>query len=172
MTTPRQHPTGHDALDLLDRWWAHDSAGSTPHNTLFAVFGVASAPGRFAYRFTNLPYWAWLTDTAYDHGLALPQRTAHIGARGIRYEGIDPSAAAAAIIAHGLVSRGRRRQPMTEAAHAALLDYYREELALVEAMARFARNSWQSRYCARHLRGCLTVLDHLGIQPSPAERAA
>jgi hypothetical protein len=63
---------GSDAVELRRRWQAHSNADGTAKNTLFAVFGISSALGRFAdtSAFRNSPYAIWLEDIAYRHGVA------------------------------------------------------------------------------------------------------
>jgi hypothetical protein len=105
------------------------------------VFGVASPLGRYAdvLAFNNTPYAVWLEDKAYDAGWRSGEQE--------RGHGRPRSAAAAAMIEHGLKRNGRgpRRIHMTESAHAALLAYLEEKLCLMREIAVVADRGRRER---------------------------
>ncbi len=151
------------AVELLQRWQVHDFADSAATTTVFAVFGVQSPEGRIidksAYR--NSPYQVWLSDIAYAHKVT-------------RLEGSRPrSPATAAMHEHRLVRPDRGRCiAMTAAAQAALIDYYREKIALLGEIKPLVISSHPrhyrgqiERYCKQvdnHTRACERLLDRLG----------
>jgi hypothetical protein len=152
---------GDAAVDLLTRWRAHERGDCAASNTLFAVFGIASMPGRFADKYRNVIYTIWLGDIAYDHGVD------NLG------EAPPCSKSAAVIINNGLVRYHGRRVPMTASARDALLGYYREKLKLlseIDPMVRDyactklgrherARNVKRTRFrIARHGNATMRVL--------------
>jgi hypothetical protein len=56
------------AIELRDRWRAHDNDEGAGVNTILAVFGLSSPLGRYALYFVNAPYVMWLEDKGYDLG--------------------------------------------------------------------------------------------------------
>jgi hypothetical protein len=143
---------------------------STANSTLFAVFGVSSPQGRFADKMTylNPPYRMWIEDIAYDRGVYIP-RSPHLLPLADR----PRSARADAIIANGLIRHNGRKVPMTDAARAALVDYYAETIELLltngDFIARVKPRDWR-RYCSaieRHRRGCSAVLVTLNSPQEP-----
>jgi hypothetical protein len=130
--------------------------------TLFAVFGIASRPGRFVDRCGpyTLYYPVWLDDIAYANGVADAYRQVYDKFRRQR------SPAAAAIIEHGLERCRGRRVALTEAARLALIGYYREEAALLGEIAALDEKyrhhpeirRLHRRHIQSHRRGCDMVL--------------
>jgi hypothetical protein len=185
------------AIDLIRRWQAHTNDACASQNTLFAVYGVKSPLGRFAdsFAFNNPSYTAWLEDVAYDHGAsteriyredqpratALPSGPKAFGTPDApaRITPLDVlrreterlarprTASAQRMIDAGLTRHGGRRVPMTPAALAALLDYYREKLALlreIEPLSDRGRREHREirqlhrRAITRHIRAVSTAL--------------
>jgi hypothetical protein len=72
---------GHAAIELQQRWLAHEAGAVAAANTLLAVFAAASPEGRFAGRFLNPSYPVWLTDIAYKHRVEVPPIRHHVSAR-------------------------------------------------------------------------------------------
>lgn len=154
---------GKAAVELLNRWRAHENDRNSAVTTLWAVFGVVSPLGRFAdkFSFLNPPYEMWLEDIAYDCEIDPPRLDAHLDTH-------PRSPAAAEMIEHGLVSdgRGRRRLAMTAAASAALRRYYQEKLGLLAEIGRLVTSEARKRnHVARHLQACRIALERLSSCP-------
>jgi hypothetical protein len=115
---------GTRAIELMRALRQHEAGSCDAGATLFAVFGVNSPQGRFAdtFAFNNPPYFLWLEDIAYDHG---------VGDQILRdYSKIRKSEAAQTMFEHRLCSHGRK-VTMTEGARNALLNYYLEKIELI-----------------------------------------
>lgn len=134
---------------LLQRWLAHENDDCAAMNTLFAVFGVNSALGRYAdnFAYNNPPYAGWLGERAVD---CMADWTVQIQTR---------SSAACEIIACGLVRANPKaaRLPLTGETKTALILYYREKLQLLSQIHGLVDDG-RRRTVQRHIRATLEVL--------------
>jgi len=163
---PRQRSmskTGEQAVVLLQRWRAHANDDHAAMQTILAVYGAGSVLGGFASspRETHPPYEAWLTDLAYDYGMA--EWPPQIATR---------SPATVAVIAHQ-INWMRGRRPVGSAVlpaetRVALIDYYRERLELLMAIGSLygqLQKPAYSKIAARHITACRQALERLWETP-------